>query len=378
MTITLPVSKIVIQKPYIKSATSERLADSAGAPHEEYSTLYKKIAQNRQIGLLISGHIAVSRDGRAEHNQIYFSSRDKTHSTLTIRNLKRMIKQYKASTTTPIIAQISHSGSQTPKILFPSHVYGFKPVKNGMFMFPSTLEPPRNYVIEQFSEACQIALKCGFDGVQLHFAHGYLGADCVENCPEFADKIFQSCRENVPKNKIFSVKLNSNAFSVPFIEKIQNDVDFVEMSAGSYSEPLKLIENHKKRYSAEFSEALMEKKLQCLVCATGGFYSIQEGQNALDLKQCNLVGFGRLFCLPGADKVVRLSDRGAVRQFLRKKLPLATSGPNTVFYQEILQQRGRGNEKWRLPRYQCVWEGMVLLNWAIGRTRYATKRAWRK
>lgn len=111
-----------------------------------------------------------------------------------------------------------------------------------------------------FSYAAEYLEKAGFDGVELHGAHGYLispflsrtsnrrsdtyGAQKTENRMRFLSDIARSVKSRVSSNFIVSAKLNSVEFQdggvtaeetkevCDTLEKL--GFDFVELSGGTY------------------------------------------------------------------------------------------------------------------------------------------------
>ncbi|PKN71350.1 MAG: NADH:flavin oxidoreductase, partial [Deltaproteobacteria bacterium HGW-Deltaproteobacteria-10] len=151
----------------------EGLADESGFPLPSLTKKYLQLAKGG-IGAIITGYSGVSPEGRCSY-----------HGMLMI-NSKESIPAYSAlvqavhNLDTPIILQLGHAGRQTR-----SKITGFQPVA------PSAIrdrffneEIPRELsekeiegVITAFVEAAVRAKAAGFDGIQLHAAHGYLLAE---------------------------------------------------------------------------------------------------------------------------------------------------------------------------------------------------------
>lgn len=93
---------------------------------------------------------------------------------------------------TPVIAQICHPGRQSPrgagerglleKAIAPSAVpldvgngLAATIVRDLVFGTPQAMSPADiDHVITQFVNCARILAQCGFDGVEIHAAHGYL------------------------------------------------------------------------------------------------------------------------------------------------------------------------------------------------------------
>ena len=154
----------------IRSATFEGMADAHGVPKPEYRELYENLAKNgvRQI---ITGVIYISRQGRAMHpGQAGMDEADK-------------IEAYKNTTTAvhangaKIYAQLGHAGRATANT--GQRIVGASELKSPYFgnlgQIPKALGTQDVHeIVEQFAKSTYWAMKAGFDGVQLHAAHGYL------------------------------------------------------------------------------------------------------------------------------------------------------------------------------------------------------------
>jgi 2,4-dienoyl-CoA reductase-like NADH-dependent reductase (Old Yellow Enzyme family) len=88
------------------------------------------------------------------------------------RNLNNSLKEYGV----PIILQIAHGGGQTNSL-----ITGEPIVAPSKFKYPLSFEMPKELseteikeIISNFIKAIERAKLAGFDGVQLHAAHGYL------------------------------------------------------------------------------------------------------------------------------------------------------------------------------------------------------------
>lgn len=186
---------------------------------------------------------------------------------------------------TPTVVQINHPGRQSPigageKGLFEKNVAPSAISMNfGDGLLPRFLSSvifgtPKEMTVEdiqlvvrQFAETAQLAAEAGFAGVQVHAAHGYLLAQFLseksntrqdayggspENRAKIVVDIINAVRAAVPKGFSVGIKLNS----VDHQSKKELDdclkqlrlitdagVDFLEVSGGTYENPLVSIES---------------------------------------------------------------------------------------------------------------------------------------
>jgi len=160
---------IEVKNRFVRSATAGCLATEEGKVSERYLNLYTNLAKG-EIGLIITGYFIIQQNGKALPRAIMVDNDE------VIEGLKKLtdeIHKHGAK----IVAQINHTGRHAnPKIsgerqIAPSSVRTITPV----FSKPRQMtEMDIKKVIEAFGLAAWRVKEAGFDGVQLHCAHGYL------------------------------------------------------------------------------------------------------------------------------------------------------------------------------------------------------------
>jgi 2,4-dienoyl-CoA reductase-like NADH-dependent reductase (Old Yellow Enzyme family) len=154
----------------LRSATHEGLANEEGHPIPQLTQRYVRLAKGG-VGAIITGEIIVQRNGKSQHHRDLMIDRDECVEPY--KTLVKAVHEHR----TPIFAQLAHCGRQTR-----SKVTGEKPVVPSAIRdkyydeeTPQELgEPEIEEIIDSFSAAIVRARAAGFDGVQLHAAHGYL------------------------------------------------------------------------------------------------------------------------------------------------------------------------------------------------------------
>lgn len=121
------------------------------------------VQRSEVLGLLIVEHSFVSIEGKLSEKQLGI------YTDHLIDGLERLSSRIHA-TGTPVVIQINHAGGATSK-----EVTGMQPVA------PSPSEDAIELQIEHierltedFAMAAERAMKAGFDGVEVHGAHGFL------------------------------------------------------------------------------------------------------------------------------------------------------------------------------------------------------------
>lgn len=163
----IKISNLEIPNRFVRSATHEWLAEDNGKPTQKLGDIYEELARN-EVGLIITGYSYVNPRGKSAHNQqgIYKDDFIEPYNQIVSR-----VHKYNSS----IMLQIVHGGRQSlvsdnNPALAPSavtdDVTGITPVEMSESQILQT--------IEDFANAARRARAAGFDGVQLHCAHGFL------------------------------------------------------------------------------------------------------------------------------------------------------------------------------------------------------------
>ncbi len=153
---------------FVRSATQDFMATDEGEVTDRQVDLFSRLAEG-EIGLIISGHAFVEPLGKASPRQLA------VHNDRFIKGLSRIAAAVHRLPS-KIFLQIAHAGRQTREKLC-----GSTPVSPSAVYDPASKVMPRELsageieaLIEAFVQAARRAREAGFDGVQLHAAHGYL------------------------------------------------------------------------------------------------------------------------------------------------------------------------------------------------------------
>jgi 2,4-dienoyl-CoA reductase-like NADH-dependent reductase (Old Yellow Enzyme family) len=164
----IQIGSVTVPNRFVRSATHDYLADDEGFVTDRQVELHRRLAEG-EVGLIITGHAYVQPSGKASPRQIAaFDDR-------FIAGLARIPAAVHAHPSR-VFLQIAHAGRQTkPKLC------GCVPVSPSPVYDPESKVMPRELaaaeirtLIADFSAAALRARRAGFDGVQLHAAHGYL------------------------------------------------------------------------------------------------------------------------------------------------------------------------------------------------------------
>ena len=323
----LQIRNTTFKNRIIKGAMSEALANHAGQPNRLHLGLYEAWAKGG-LGCAITGNVMVDFRAKNEPGVVVVESeRDMTE----LSQWAALGKQYGMVQ----LVQLSHPGRQCPKGLnketvAPSAV-PFSPMLATTFGTPRELREDEILdIIQRFARAAQICEKAGFEGVQLHGAHGYLISQflspltnkrqdqwggSIENRMRFLLEIYQAVRAATSDNFIISVKLNSADFQrggiteedvIAVFKAIDAvGIDLIEISGGTYEAPAMAGAKEDKRkastiareaYFLDFAEKIRQQ-VSCHLMVTGGFRTAQGMNAALDSGACDFIGIARPFAV---------------------------------------------------------------------------------
>ena len=213
------------------------------------------------------------------------------------------------------IAQVSHPGRQAPERIQKDPVSASDVQLEGIVMGKTFAKPhPASWeeierVIEGFTHAAEYLHAAGYDGIQLHAAHGYLLAQflasstnrrtdqyggSLANRSRIIIEIAQRIRQRVPQSFILGIKINSIEFQKGGFDTDEckelctsleaNRFDFVELSGGTFEE---LAFAHKRdstkkreAFFLDFAETIVPALTKTRTYITGGFKTVAAMVNA--------------------------------------------------------------------------------------------------
>jgi 2,4-dienoyl-CoA reductase-like NADH-dependent reductase (Old Yellow Enzyme family) len=334
MPLTLP-SGVELPNRLVKAAMTERLANPRNEVTDRHLRLYKAWGDGG-IGLQITGNVLVDRRNlEAPGNVVIDGAPSNEHAVM----LSKWAEACKAGGG-KVVMQLSHAGRQTQKLVnpqpdAPSAIAVDLP--GGQFGTPRAMTADDiKRLIEKYAIATKAARAAGFDGVQIHAAHGYLMSQFLspltnqrddewggplENRARLLLEVLKAAKAEAGPAFGVSVKLNSADFqkggftqddSTAVIGMLNPlGLDFVEISGGNYEQPkmmdmegLKPAHDDGARESTKQREAYfldyaqeVQSVAEMPLMVTGGFRT-REGMNAaLESGEADLIGLGRPLCV---------------------------------------------------------------------------------
>ena len=164
------IGNIKFNNRIIRSATHESMADENGKPTEKLIRKYEAMAKG-EVGAIITGYAGIMQNGKAPlKNMLMIDSDDQIAA---YQKMVNAVHKYN----TPVILQIAHCGRQTLSRITGLTTVAPSPIRDNLYNedMPHELSETEIYqIINNFIFSIERAKKAGFDGVQLHLAHGYL------------------------------------------------------------------------------------------------------------------------------------------------------------------------------------------------------------
>ena len=160
------INGMKLSNRFVRSATWEGMATDKGAVTDKLVDTMADLARG-QVGLIISGHAYVRAEGQVQPLAVGI------HSDDCIDGLEAMTAAVHVHGG-KIVAQIAHAGARANRQLsgqIPLAVSDFEGLADSACR-EATVEDI-NGIVEAFAAAAGRAKTAGFDGVQIHSAHGY-------------------------------------------------------------------------------------------------------------------------------------------------------------------------------------------------------------
>ncbi|MBW1945760.1 MAG: NADH:flavin oxidoreductase [Deltaproteobacteria bacterium] len=248
---TTAIKGMTLKNRFVRSATWEGMAGEDGACTPKLLDLMGELAKGG-LGMIITSHAYVQKEGQAGPWQLGI------YDDRFMDGLRKMADTVHAHDSRVVI-QLAHAGffanpkltGQTP--LAPSNVEGLAKGPRRELQQDEIRE-----IVGAFGEAARRARSAGFDGVQIHAAHGYLLSQFlspafnkrqdeyggpVENRAKAALEVLQSVRGAVGEDFPVLIKMNCQDFvedGLPLEDTLkvgvlleQGGLDAIELSGGT-------------------------------------------------------------------------------------------------------------------------------------------------
>jgi len=307
---------LTLANRFIRSATAEGLATTRGYCSPVLTKFMVRLAKG-QAGLLITGHTAVSREGKAADRQLCLWQDD------FIPALVDMTAQVHDAGG-KIVIQLSHAGIWAESAVTKEAAMGpmLRRCGDGTICRAMTRNDIRD-TVRSFALAAARAKTAGFDGVQVHAAHGYLLSaflspaynrrrdeygGTVANRARFLMEVIAAVFDSVGPGYPVLVKLNASDYlpdgltPQQMIETVKlletTGISAIELSGGTKdsgafvpARPGRISQEDEGYYRSE--AAALKAGVKIPVILVGGIRSLETAADLVADGACDFVGLAR-------------------------------------------------------------------------------------
>jgi len=285
-------------------------ATDDGIVSEETIEFYHNITKSKDIGLVIVEHSYISIEGKAHPKQTSIATDE------TIEPMKKLVEVLHKNETKAVL-QINHAGSATTK-----EITGEEPVGASAVANPRKGNIPKELSVEgiddivrKFMDSARRAKLAGFDGVEIHSAHGYFlnqflsplsnkredeyGGTLI-NRIRIHLEVIKAVREEVGEGYPVFLRLGATDYTdggttiedskAASMEFVKAGVDVLDISGGFCGFTSDNAEE--QGYFHPLSSAIKEV-VDIPVILTGGITDIVAGNRLIEEGKTDLVGVGR-------------------------------------------------------------------------------------
>lgn len=276
--------------------------------------------------MIVIESTAVSKAGRITKKDLCL------YNSNHLRDFKKLIKYLKSLNNIPIIIQLSHSGkkgsSQIPwiKSNTPLKIKGWQTIsasrikKDKSWPYPKAAnQKDIQKIILDFEKSAKFAKKAGFDGIEVHMAHGYLLHQFLSPISNEREDIYGgniSNRNTLPLiiinklKKITNKKLILGArvtatdhldhgiklnHTIKFIKQLKKErIDYLCVSSGGIETKTKL-NTKKKGIRVDFVKKIKKKVNNLIIGTTGNLSDFKYLNDKLKKNFIDIAFIGRPF-----------------------------------------------------------------------------------
>jgi len=306
----LEEGKLKLNNRLIMPPMANGKSDQDGRVNGDILDYYKEKSQGGYISLIIIEHSFITQQGKAHGGQLSVAN-DSILDNLKV--LADIIHQNGSKT----VMQINHAGSAAR-----TDVTGFEPVGPSAVVNSRTGKIPKELtredikkIISEFRDAAIRVKHAGFDGVEIHSAHGYLlnqffsplsnkrtdeyGGDVLSRI-KINLEVIEAVRVAVGDDFPVLLRLGACDYAeggttiedskIAAVEFEKAGVDILDVTGGLGGYTVKGLDG--QGYFAPLSEEI-KKVVSIPVILTGGITEVQAAEKLLAEGKSDLIGVGR-------------------------------------------------------------------------------------
>ncbi|WP_373318452.1 NADH:flavin oxidoreductase/NADH oxidase family protein [Alteromonas salexigens] len=308
---------ITLKNRVVKAAMEENMASYQSLPGEALYSLYRYWAHG-ELGMIITGNVMIDKQAMTGPGGVALEAKT---PLAPFTQWAKIIQSNGAKA----IMQINHPGRQVLKAM-QGKALAPSPIPVNVGKHSKMFATPRQMTCDDIHDVCQRfvttarrAVEAGFDGVEIHAAHGYLltqflspltnqrqdeWGGSLENRARLLLNIVSQVKAHCPQDFLLMVKINSADFqrggfgiddAITVIRRLESlGVHVVEVSGGSYEAPAMQrrtaddTQLAREAYFLEFARQIASATT-IPVMTTGGIKRAEVAQQVVD-SGCTLVG----------------------------------------------------------------------------------------
>lgn len=313
----LQIGPLTLSNRLVRSATWEGMCDQQGNVTAQLIEHYRQLTRGG-IGMIVSGYSYVREDGKQLPGTMGICNNSQRPG---LQRLTDAVHREGGV----VFCQLVHTGGQAS-----SKQIGGQPLAPSAIDFAGYQDKPKEMteadikeIVVAFAEAAGRAKQAGFDGVQLHGAHGYLISQflsplcnqrqdayggTLEKRMTFLEEVFLAIRAAVGPGYPVTIKLTA-ADNIPgglepedgvaIAKRLEElGIDAIEVSSGSVASgalgPVRTKIDHpdKEAYNADLS-TMVKQAVSTPVAVVGGLRSDGVMQKLLETGSADLLALSR-------------------------------------------------------------------------------------
>lgn len=305
------IRDMLVRNRFMRSATTSAYADKEGIVNDTIIKHYERMSKG-EVGLIVKGHLYILDKGKA-HDGMAGISHDK-HIPM-LKKLTDAVHKHDGH----IVAQLNHAG-----VVHQQDRAGPSMYSEDDWTARGMTEDEIHGIIEGFGEAAERAMQAGFDGVQIHGAHGYLISQflsrsvnkrsdkwggSLEKRMRLLHEVYDEVRGRLGNNPVL-IKINCDDFSedgflVDDAVKVAKTlagkgIDLIEVSGGGRGRQQDLRARAKHPEYPELDFAGHAVKIREAINPTpiglvGGFTKLETVKQAVEKGLTDMVSLSRPF-----------------------------------------------------------------------------------
>ncbi|MCR4308887.1 MAG: NADH:flavin oxidoreductase [Deltaproteobacteria bacterium] len=313
------IKGITLKNRIVRSATWEGMCDSEGKPTERLIDLYRTLCKGG-VGLIVTGYTYVRADGREMPGTMGIHSDDRIPA---LKSLTRVVHEEGGR----IFCQLFHAGGRAS-----SKETGTRPLAPSGIKDATSRDLPRAMseqdildLVAAFAHGAGRARRAGFDGVQLHGAHGYLinqflsplnnarrdsYGGSLKNRIRFLREVHDAVRQEVGPSYPVLIKLTAadnipGGFALEEAVTVARNleewgIDAIEVTSGTVDAgeegPVrrKIDSPEREAYNAPYARRI-KAEVKVPVIVVGGFRSPEVAEAILEKEGADFIALSRPF-----------------------------------------------------------------------------------